>query len=58
MRLLDRLRKMLAGPAHIQGGGEGDAAALDEEYGTPDSAAPDARNTVGAADQDNTHFHS
>lgn len=58
MSLLDRLREMLAGPPHIQGGAEGGAPALDEEYGTPDTAAPDARHTVGAADQDNTHFHS
>ena len=58
LSFLDRLRKMLAGPPHIQGGGKGGTAALDEEYGTPDTAAPDARHSVAAANQDNTHFHS
>jgi hypothetical protein len=58
MSFLDRLRKMLAGPPQIQGGGEGGAGALDEEYGTPDKAAPDARHAVEAATQDNTHWHS
>jgi hypothetical protein len=57
MSFFDRLRKVLAGPTHVQSGGEGGAGALDEEYGTPDKAAPDARGAVDAANQDNTHWH-
>jgi hypothetical protein len=43
MSFLDRLRKMLAGPPHIQGGdNEGDAA-LHEEFGTSNEGAADLR---------------
>lgn len=58
MSFLDRLRKMLAGPPHIQGGGEGGAEAVDQEYGMPDKAAPDARGPVDKADETNTHWRA
>lgn len=39
MSFFDRLRKMLAGPAHIQGGDDEGEAALNEEYGAHDEGA-------------------
>ena len=52
MSFLARLRKMLAGPPHIQGGDvEGDAA-LHEDFGSPDEGAADVRRmetTAGGA---------
>jgi len=52
MSFLDRLRKALAGPPHIQGGDDEGDAALHEEYGTPDPAEADVRHletTTGGA---------
>jgi len=43
MSFLDRLRKMLAGPPHIQSGGAEGAEALHEEYGSPEEGAADLR---------------
>jgi len=41
MGFFDRLRKMLAGPAHVQGGDDEGAAALREEYHTAGPGADD-----------------
>jgi hypothetical protein len=52
MSFLDRLRNMLAGPPRVQGGDDEGAAALREEYGTPDEGAADIRRmetTAGGA---------
>lgn len=52
MGFFDRLRKMLQGPPHIQGGDDESNAALHEEFGTRDAGSADIRrmeSTVGGA---------
>jgi hypothetical protein len=52
MSFLDRLRKMLAGPPHVQGGDDEGAAALHEEFGTPDEGEAEVKRmetTAGGA---------
>jgi len=52
MSFLDSLRKLFAGPTHVGDGSDADAAALHEEYGTPDESAADVRRvetTAGGA---------
>jgi hypothetical protein len=44
MSFLDRLRNLLAGPAHVQGDDAEEAAALREEFGTSDQGASDLRS--------------
>ncbi|HZT86154.1 MAG TPA: hypothetical protein VE984_12175 [Gaiellaceae bacterium] len=49
MSFLDRLRKMLAGPAHVQAADDAEAAALREEFGaTADEGAADLKHVEGA----------
>ncbi|HJQ75243.1 MAG TPA: hypothetical protein VJ814_10165 [Gaiellaceae bacterium] len=43
MGFLDRLRKKLAGPVHVQGGDPAGEVALQEEFGGSDSGAADLR---------------
>lgn len=47
MGFLDRLRNMLAGPPRVQGGDAEEAAALHEEFGTPDEGSADVRRVEG-----------
>jgi hypothetical protein len=52
MSFLDRLRNLLSGPPHVQGGDSESDAALREEYGVPDEGAADVRRmetTAGGA---------
>jgi hypothetical protein len=43
MSFLDRIRKMLAGPPHVQAGDDEEAAALHEEYGAPREGEADLK---------------
>ena len=43
MSFLDRIRNMLSGPPHVEGGDAEEAAALREEFGTADEGTDDLR---------------
>jgi len=47
MGFFDGLKKMLRGPAHVQGGDDEGAAALHEEYGIADEDGSDFRMAAG-----------
>jgi hypothetical protein len=51
MSFLDRLRNWLSGPPHIEARGDDDAAALHEEYHTPDEGEAELRRMEQTADR-------